>query len=97
MFAARHDFFRALLNARRATRAGNYADADKWTRLAERHLIILERLDKCVAVESPRAAQAPTGPVMLDPKGFSPGGTPNWVLNQNRMDRARDGTRNPAK
>ena len=28
------------------------------------------------------------GPVMLDPNGFSPGGTPNWVLNQRRLERA---------
>ena len=31
---------------------------------------------------------APTMPVMLDPKGFSPGGEPNWHLNQLRLERA---------
>ncbi|RYY91682.1 MAG: hypothetical protein EON61_27430 [Alphaproteobacteria bacterium] len=30
----------------------------------------------------------PTMPVMLDPDGFSPGGTPNWFLNQQRLERA---------
>jgi len=27
-------------------------------------------------------------PVMLDPDGFSPGGSPNWYLNQVRLERA---------
>jgi hypothetical protein len=35
-----------------------------------------------------RPPQAPKGPVMLDPKGFSPGGQPNWYLNQQRLERA---------
>lgn len=97
MFAPRHDFFQALGKARRATRAGNYAEADRWTRLAERHLAIAERIDRKAAAE--RAAAKPpetrTGPVLLDPKGCSPGGTPNSVLNQNRLERAKAGTINP--
>lgn len=38
----------------------------------------------------PKPAQAatPTLPVMLDPDGFSPGGTPNWFLNHQRLERA---------
>ena len=35
------------------------------------------------------------GPVLLDPDGCSPGGTPNWYLNQQRLERSRDGKRNP--
>mgnify|MGYP000873633139 CR=1 FL=1 len=35
-----------------------------------------------------QAKAEPQGPVMLDPNGFSPGGTPNWFLNQQRLERA---------
>ena len=35
-----------------------------------------------------QVAPEPKGPVMLDPNGFSPGGTPNWYLNQQRLERA---------
>ncbi len=90
MFAPQHDFFRALAKARKATRAGDHSAADRWTRLAERHLAMARRMDQLCAGEQESAA-APSkaaGPVMLDPKGFSPGGTPNWVLNLNRLERA---------
>ena len=43
MFWPTHEFFRALAKARRATRSGDYAAADRWTRLAERHLAIADR------------------------------------------------------
>ena len=95
MFAPRHDFFQALGKARRATRAGDYAQADRWTRLAERHLAIAERVNALSASEKAAAQPPRNGPVLLDPEGFSPGGTPNWVLNQNRLARAKVGTRNP--
>ena len=97
MFAPRHDFFRTIGNARRATRRGDYVQAERWTRLAERHLAIAERMNALSAAEKARATPPATrtGPVLLDPNGCSPGGTPNWVLNQNRLARAREGTRNP--
>ena len=41
-----------------------------------------ERL--ATAVRTP----APNMPVMLDPDGYSPGGTPNWFLNHQRLERA---------
>ena len=88
MFAPVHDFFRALNQARRATRAGDHKTAEHWTRIAERHLNISERLNRLAA---------PAGPVMLDPNGFSPGGTPNRILNQQRMERASVGQINPVK
>ncbi len=90
MFAPRHDFFRTIGNARRATRRGDYAEAERWTRLAERHLAIAERMTALSAAEK-AAAKPPetrTGPVMLDPKGFSPSGIPNWALNRDRLARA---------
>lgn len=36
----------------------------------------------------PQAKPEPQGPVMLDPNGYSPGGTPNWYLNHQRLERA---------
>lgn len=40
-------------------------------------------------IAAERAASAtPSMPVMLDPAGYSPGGTPNWFLNQQRLERA---------
>lgn len=30
----------------------------------------------------------PSMPVMLNPDGYSPGGTPNWFLNHQRLERA---------
>lgn len=90
MFAPRHDFFRALDQARRATRGGNHAAASHWTRIAERHLKIAERLDRLAApaLRPATAAAIRTEPVMLDPDSFSPGGAPNWVLNQKRRELA---------
>ena len=93
MFAPVHDFFRALNRARRATRTGDHKTAEHWTRIAEPHLKISERLNRLA--EPPPSAT--TGPVMLDPNGFSPGGTPNRILNQQRMERSRVGQINPVK
>lgn len=92
MFRKNGDHYRSIDNARRAVRAGNAAEAEKWLRVADRLLSIDERKKRL----RPQAS-APKGPVMLDPKGCSPGGTPNWVLNQQRLERSRDGTRNPVK
>jgi hypothetical protein len=39
-------------------------------------------------VQTSHEKKSATGPVMLDPKGFSPGGTPNWYLNLQRKERA---------
>ena len=44
MFDPSHDFFRALSQARAATRRGDLAAADKWMKLAERHVRLGERL-----------------------------------------------------
>ena len=92
MFRKNGDHYRSIDNARRAIRAGNPAEAEKWLRIADHLLSIQHRRMQLVS-----GAGAPKGPVMLDPKGFSPGGTPNWVLNQQRMERSRVGTRNPVK
>ncbi len=39
----RHDYFLALAAARKATRRGDFKEADKWMKLAERHLMLEER------------------------------------------------------
>ncbi len=88
MFWPTHEFFRALAKARRATRSGDYAAADRWTRLAERHLAIADRFQRLERSPAEPGSSAPAGLVMLDPKGFSPGGEPNWVLKPRRLDRA---------
>jgi hypothetical protein len=53
MFAPAHDFFRALNNARRATRRGDHAGADRWTRIADRHLQMAQRLNALEAGPKP--------------------------------------------
>ena len=92
MFRKNGDHYRCIDNARKSVRAGNTAEAEKWLRLADKLLSVDERRHRLRS-----QASASKGPVMLDPKGFSPGGTPNWALNQQRLERARVGTRNPVK
>ncbi|HVY90421.1 MAG TPA: hypothetical protein VG942_16260 [Hyphomonadaceae bacterium] len=94
MYEPLHIFFAALGRASRAIRAGDRTTAEQWTRLAERHLTIVERRKRVLA---PTPSAAATGPVMLDPNGFSPGGTSNRILNQQRMERSRVGQINPVK
>ena len=47
MFDPDHEFFRALTQARTATRRGDLAAADKWMKLAERHVRLGERMIVC--------------------------------------------------
>ncbi len=82
MFRKTGDHYRSIDNARKAVRAGDPAAAERWLRIADRLLSIEDRNKRL------RPEHVRSGPVMLDPKGFSPGGTPNWVINQNRRDRA---------
>ena len=44
IFDPTHDFFRAIHNARVATRRKDFAAADKWMTLAERHVRMVERM-----------------------------------------------------
>jgi hypothetical protein len=86
-------FFTASRAAEKARRRGDLPAADYWLRIAERELRIARLFDRVMdeAEGREQRAHAPTthsGPVMLDPKGFSPGGTPNWVLNRRRLERA---------
>ncbi|MDP3493488.1 MAG: hypothetical protein Q8R82_10255 [Hyphomonadaceae bacterium] len=92
MFRKNGDHYRSIDNARSAVRAGNATEAEKWLRIADRLLSIDERKQRLRP-----APTAPKGPVMLDPNGYSPGGTSNRILNQQRLERAREGTRNPLK
>jgi hypothetical protein len=83
MFRKNGNHYRSIDNARSAVRAGDTAATERWLRIADRLLSIEERKER-------RQAQRtkPNGPVMLDPKGFSPGGQPNWYLNQKHLERA---------
>ena len=49
-------------------------------------LIMMTPAQRALAAQT--RARTPTLPTMLDPDGFSPGGTPNWFLNQQRLERA---------
>lgn len=86
MFRKDGDHYRSIDNARQAVRAGDAAAAERWLPIADRLLSIAERQKRLLAQRS--ASTAPAGPVMLDRDDFSPGGTPNWVLNQKRRERA---------
>jgi hypothetical protein len=44
MFDPQHDFFRCLTNARIATRKRDFDAADKWMKLAERHMRLLDSM-----------------------------------------------------
>ncbi len=92
-----HDFYHALRRARRAARGGDLAAASKWTALAARHFEIVFRREELRQLRREATKAERGGPVLLDPDGCSPGGTPNWVLNQQRLERAKDGKRNPVK
>ncbi len=78
MFAPRHDPFRTIGNARRAARRGDYVQAERWTRLAERHPAIAERMTASGRRKRPaRPHPKPAwGPILLDPNGCSRGGAP---------------------
>jgi hypothetical protein len=92
LFTPCFNYRRAGAHARKAFRAGDLDAAERWTRLARLCLENAARLDQ---LRSPplQKRSAPSGPVMLDPDGFSPSGIPNWLLNQRRLDRA--GLRTP--
>jgi len=82
------EYFRAHRLAAKAICRGDIDDAHKWMGVIERLLRISERENFLIYGKARPAAETPKGPVMLDPKGYSPGGTPNWYLNQQRRDRA---------
>jgi hypothetical protein len=93
--------YRAYRHVARAIRRGDFAAADRWTSLLERQAFLATRVSNLARREHrpkplrplPPPPPAPVQPerkmpVMLDPDGFSPGGTPNWVLNFQRLERA---------
>lgn len=54
MFSLVHDFYRALAQARKATRRGDVAAAERWLACAERHTILAERLRKAAEQQQER-------------------------------------------
>jgi hypothetical protein len=77
---------RAQKAARRAARAGKPGKAERFARAALSLAAQTRRMEAGARV----GAVAPTriGPVLLDPKGCSPSGIPNWFLNMQRLERA---------
>jgi len=80
------EIFRAQTQARRAARSGEHDAADQLARDAIRLAAQSRRLAAAASIGAITATR--TLPVLLDPSGCSPGGQPNWWLNQQRLDRA---------
>jgi hypothetical protein len=59
MFDPAHQFFVALNNSAKAGRRGQIAEAERWQRVAERHLAIAERLAKLAAPAKPQWPRNP--------------------------------------
>ncbi|MDP3736249.1 MAG: hypothetical protein Q8R02_02600 [Hyphomonadaceae bacterium] len=68
MFAPAHDFFRAIHKAGKATRRGNYAEADRWTRIAERHLQMAKRFEDLIPKPPARPKERPVEYNPPDPR-----------------------------
>lgn len=94
-FSKRTDIFTAYRHSVRAFLRGDFVAAKRW------HEAALYRFENArsendfinhhpIPRPKPRKPAPPprSMPVMLDPKGFSPGGQPNWYLNQQRLERA---------
>jgi hypothetical protein len=62
MKSTREDFLLALRQSRIAIHRGDIATAERWTRLAERHLDIARRQAELNATEPPRYGAAPRRP-----------------------------------
>ncbi len=93
-------FHEARRNAFRAMRRGDLDGAIRWTMVMRYQFRMARGVEDLFsnrlrprpkpskpAPPAPVKA-APNLPVMLDPDGFSPGGTPNWYLNAQRRERA---------
>lgn len=90
---------KATRNFQRAAACGDIDEAIHWMEILLEHMhAIRSRVIAPKPVPRPHRMKAETGaarrsapptmPVMLDPDGFSPGGTPNWFLNLQRHERA---------
>jgi len=93
-FSKRTDAFTAHRHAVRAFKRGDVVAAVRWY-LAACHRVENARSENDFINHHPIPRPKykpkplpPAMPVMLDPKGFSPGGEPNWYLNQRRLERA---------
>lgn len=87
-------FHTAQRQVRRAIARGDLETAFHWTLIMREQVDIARSHNDLIGarpIPKPRrrkAESAPNMPVMLDPKGYSPGGTPNWLLNFQRLERA---------
>lgn len=93
-------FAKTNRNLQRAIARGDIDTALNWMRVMQAQIEMTRALGDLADPkltprrhrQKPKAAPAqpatPTLPTMLDPHGYSPGGTPNWFLNQQRLERA---------
>lgn len=94
---------KATRNFQRAAACGDIDAAIRWMEILLAHMRAIRsrarptpksasrltpRSRRLKPKPAPQAKAPPTMPVMLDPNGFSPGGTPNWFLNLQRLERA---------
>jgi hypothetical protein len=84
---------RAQKAARRAARAGKSGKANAFACAALSLAAQARRIETAARIGV--VAPARIGPVLLDPKGCSPSGIPNWFLNKQRLERAGIRTKPP--
>ncbi|MDP3491865.1 MAG: hypothetical protein Q8R82_02035 [Hyphomonadaceae bacterium] len=89
------NIYRAYRHGVRAFKRGDAVEAMRWLEIARDIFRSARGPGDLIGhrpiprPKPPKPAPAsPSAPVMLDPKGFSPGGEPNWYLNQKRLERA---------
>lgn len=51
MFSPKHDLFRALAQARRAGRSGDIRTAERWVKVAERHVALARRIQDMAIID----------------------------------------------
>lgn len=87
-------YFTAQRHALRALLRGDLNATIQWTNTMTQLVAVIRHVNdlqnnRCRPKPKFRPPKPlPTLPVMLDPAGYSPGGEPNWVLNQRRLERA---------
>ena len=110
MFKMPNDFYRALVQARKATHRGDIEAAKEWTSLVERHLRIAERHEALLQGmirstqqrTAPRPAPKPKDPTKelgyrnpwVWPKHWTPERIAEAERNQTERERAQEASRN---
>jgi hypothetical protein len=85
---SRNVFYEARPQVHRAIARGELEPAFRWRLIMREQVDIARRYNDLIGARpilKPRRRKSapeakPSMPVMLDPKGFSPGGAPNWLI-----------------